>query len=169
MDRTVYISNDVVSLVEYRPCDDRALYESWLDPDVQQGFNGIYVTSFEEFTKRDKHTQFTAMIRLDGTGEMIGTVGISPPEDIADLTIRIYKPYRRQGYGTSAFALATTYAVEVLGITELHAGAYPDNTGSRKMLEQCGYRPYSAGNIPEKHYITGEDIVQLDYIYKGDQ
>jgi RimJ/RimL family protein N-acetyltransferase len=164
--RIVYVSNDVISLVEYQPCDDRALYESWLDPDVQKGFNGIYVASFEEFATRDKHTRFTAMIRFDQTGEIIGTVGISSPEEIADLTIRIFEPYRKQGYGTAAFALATNYIINELKISELHAGAFPDNVGSRKMLKKCGYIPYPAGNISEKHYITGEAIVQLDYIYK---
>jgi ribosomal-protein-alanine N-acetyltransferase len=167
-DRAVYISNDVLSLVAYDPCDARALYESWLDPEVQQGFNGVYVTSFDEFTgqkKIDGRTRFTAMIRLDKTGEIIGTVGISPPEDEADLTIRVFKPYRRQGYGTAAFALASKYIVETLKITELHAGAYPDNIGSIKMLERCGYIPNPAGNVPSKHFITGEDIIQLDYMY----
>jgi len=169
MSRAVFISNDIFSLVEYNPCDDRALYESWLDPDVQQGFNGVYVTSFDDFVERniiDKPTRFTAMIRLDRTGEIIGIVGISPPEDEADLTIRIFKPHRKHGYGTAAFALATKYIVEVLNITELHAGAYPDNIGSIKMLERCGYVPNPVGNIPEKHYITGEDIIQMDYLYK---
>jgi len=168
--RTVYISNDILSLVEYQPCDDRILYESWLDPAVQHGFNGIYVTTFDEFTAQkslDKPTTcFSSMIQLNNSGEIIGTVGISPPENTLDLTIRIFKPYRRQGYGTSAFALATKYAVDVLRIAELHAGAYPDNIGSQKMLKRCGYVPYPVGNIPEKHYITGEDIIQMDYIYK---
>jgi RimJ/RimL family protein N-acetyltransferase len=166
--RKTYISNDILSLVEHSPCDDRALYESWLDPDVQQGFNGIYVTSFEEFAKQseiDKHTRFTAMIRLDDTDEIIGTVGISPLEDIADLTIRIFKAYRRKGYGTAAFSLATKYIAGALKITEIHAGAYPGNIGSLKILARCGYTPYPAGNIPSKHFITGEDIIQLDYIY----
>ncbi|MCL2813796.1 MAG: GNAT family N-acetyltransferase [Oscillospiraceae bacterium] len=169
MERFVYISNDVLSLVECKPCDDRALYESWLDPDVQRGFNGIYVTSFEEFAKQneiDKPTRFTAMIRLDDTNEIIGTVGISPPEDIADLTIRIFKPFRKKGYGTAAFALATKYIAGVLKIAELHAGAYADNIGSQKMLKKCGYIPYPEGNIAEKHYITREDMIQMDFIYK---
>jgi RimJ/RimL family protein N-acetyltransferase len=151
------------------PCDARVLYESWLDPDVQRGFNGIYAASFEEFSKRnkiDRPTRFSSMIRLNSTGEIIGTVGVSPPEDIADLTIRIFKAYRRQGYGTSAFALATKYVVDELKIEKLHAGAYADNIVSQKMLKKCGYIPYPEGNITEKHYITGEDIVQMDYIYK---
>ena len=166
MDRNIYISNNVLSLVEYRPCDDRALYEDWLDSETQKGYNCIYVTTFEDFQSKEVKQRFFAMIRLNGTNEIIGAVGISPPETEPDLAIRIFKPYRRQGYGTSAFALATKYAVDVLKIEELHAGAYPDNTGSLKMLKKCGYIPYPLGNISEKHYITGEDIIQLDHVYK---
>lgn len=166
MKRTVYASNKKLSLVEYQITDDRALYEDWLDADTQKGYNSIFVDSFEGFTKREIKQRFFAMIKLNGTGEMIGAVGISPPEIIADLAIWIFKPYRKQGYGTSAFALATKYAVDVLKIDELHAGVYPDNIGSRKMLCRCGYFPYTSGNVAEKHYLTGEEIVQMDYIYK---
>lgn len=163
--RNTYISNGTLSLVEYRKSDDRALYENWLDPGAQKGYNGIYVTTFANFQRREIKQRFFAMIRVDSTDEIIGAVGISPPETVPDLAIWIFKPYRRKGYGTSAFALATKYATETLKTGELHAGAYPDNIGSQKMLERCGYAPFPDGNIPEKHYITGEDIVQKDYIY----
>ncbi len=163
--RTVYTSNAALSLVEYKSSDDRALYEDWLDPETQKGYNGIYVDSFEDFQAREIRQRFFAMIQINGTNEIIGAVGISPPETIADLAIWIFKHYRKQGYGTSAFALATGYAVDVLGIKELHAGAYQDNIGSQKILKRCGYIPYPAGNVYEKHFVTGEDIVQKDYIY----
>ena len=168
MSRITYISNDVLSLVEYKTCDDRALYEDWLDPETQKGYNGVYVTTFEDFQSRELRQRFFAMIQLNNSGEIIGAVGISPPETIADLAIWVFNAYRRQGYGTSAFALATKYAVEELKIPELHAGAYEDNIASQRMLKKCGYIPYPAGtaeNGAEKHYITGEDIIQIDYIY----
>ncbi len=165
MNRAVYISNGTLSLVEYQCCDDRALYEDWLDPDTQKGYNGVFVTTFEDFETRKIRQRFFAMIQLNGTNEIIGAVGISPPETTADLAIWLFAPYRRKGYGTLAFALATKYAAEVLKIAELHAGAYPDNIGSQKMLRRCGYVPYPAGNVPEKHYLTGEDIIQTDYIW----
>jgi len=160
-----YISNEILSLVEYNESDDHSLYDDWLDPDTQKGYNGVYVTTFEDFQSREIRQRFFAMIQLDSTGEIIGAVGISPPETIPDLAIWVFKPYRRKGYGTLAFALATKYAIEELKITELHAGAYPDNTGSLKMLKRCGYVPFPTGNVPEKHFITGDDIVQMDFIY----
>jgi len=165
MDRKVYASNGAISLVEYHKCDDRALYENWQDVDTQKGYNGVYYIDYEAFEHRTLKNRFFAMIKQNSTGELIGAVGVSRPETTPDLAIWIFKPYRRKGFGTAAFALTTKYLTEVLEITELHAGAFPDNAGSQKMLRRCGYAPYPAGNISEKHYITGEDIVQMDYIY----
>jgi len=162
--RTVYASNDLISLVEYRPCDDRALYDCWLDPETRKGYNGFTpAATFEEFQRRNEPLQlFSAMIRCNGTGALVGALGITKAE--ADLSIRIFTAYRRRGYGTSAFALAAKYATEILQIKELHAGAYPDNTGSKKILKRCGFVPFAVCP-PEKHYLTGEEIFQMDYVY----
>jgi RimJ/RimL family protein N-acetyltransferase len=166
MDRKVFITNNLLSLVEHQKSDDRALYENWQDPATQRGYNFIRHENFDEYTSREIRQRFFAMIRLNSTDEIIGAVGISPPESTADLAIWLFNPYRRQGYGTNAFALATEYAVKSLNIKELHAGAYPDNIGSLKMLRKCGYIPYPEGNVLEKHYLTGADLIQYDFIYK---
>ena len=166
MQRHTYISNNILSLVEYWKCDDNALYEDWLDPDTQKGYNGIYFTSFEDFSNRDIKLRFSAMIELNDTKEIVGAVAISPPETIADLSIQIFSPYRNRGYGTSAFALATKYAFETLNIAEIYAGAFPDNIASQKMLKKCGYVRHPNGDIFGQHYLTGEEIIQMDYIYR---
>jgi len=177
MSRAVYASNDLISLVEYQPCDDRALYDCWLDPETKKGYNGYApAASFEEFQQGNQkrledymngetEELFFAMIRCNRTGELVGALGISPPPTEPDLSIRIFAPYRRRGYGTSAFALAAKYTTEALRIKELHAGAYPDNIGSQKMLRRSGFAP-AAECPPEKHYLTGEDVIQMDYIYR---
>ena len=168
MSRSIYTSNNILSLVEHQKIDDRALYENWQDPETQRGYNGVYFDSFEDFEIRDSlRSRFFAMIRLNATHEIIGAVSVSPPETVPDLAIWVFKPYRRQGYGSSAFALATKYVIDELKIAELHAVVYPDNIGSQRMLKKCGFVPHPEGNIPEKHYITVEDIVQINYIYKG--
>jgi len=167
MMRHVYTSNEKISLVEHRACDNFVLYHDWFDPETQRGYNGWTPgCNFEEFQQRKASGRFYAMIQCNETGEIAGIIGLSPPEEEADLHIRIFAPYRRQGYGTATFALAAKYATEVLGIKELHAGAYPDNFGSKKMLERCGFVPNPAGSIQEKHYLTGEDVIQMDYIYR---
>ncbi|MCL2194536.1 MAG: 3-dehydroquinate synthase [Oscillospiraceae bacterium] len=164
--RAVYCSNEVLSLVEYQPCDDRPLYDNAHDPATQRGYNYVLTTTFEEFQQRERKQRFFAMICHNATDEIIGAVGISPPEVEADLAIWMFSAYRKQGLGTSAFALATKYATETLGITELHAGVYPDNVGSKKMLARCGFVPLSPCP-PEKHYLTDEDVCQMDYVYRA--
>jgi RimJ/RimL family protein N-acetyltransferase len=165
--RTEYTSDWLVSLAEYTKSDDRALYDNWLDPDVQKGYNFVLTESFEDFSKRELKQRFFAMIQLNGTGEIAGAVGVSPPESPPDLAIWIFAPYRKQGYGVAAFALATKYALEMLNISELYAGAYPDNTGSQRMLEKCGYVRFPQDDLRERHYLTGEEIIQWGYVFKG--
>jgi RimJ/RimL family protein N-acetyltransferase/SAM-dependent methyltransferase len=165
--RGVYSSNDKLSLVEYKHSDDRALYDNWTDADTQNGYNLTFTDTFEEFTCREIKQRFFAMIQFNGTREIIGAVGISPPETEADLAIWVFNPFRHSGYGTSAFMMATLYAVNTLGFRELHAGAYTDNLASQKMLVRCGYVPNPPGNLDEKHYLTGKKRIQLDFIFGG--
>jgi len=112
MDRVIYVSNDTLRLVEYRQCDDYVVYEDWLDPDTERGYNFVLKESFEEFSNRTVRQRFLAMIQLNSTKEIIGAVGISPLETVPDLAIWVFRPYRRQGYGVSAFTLATRYALK---------------------------------------------------------
>lgn len=34
------------------------------------------------------------------------------------------------------------------------------------MLKKCGFIPHPEGNQQEKHFLTGEDITQLDSVYE---
>ena len=42
MNRTIYISNDILNLVEYLKSDNRALYVNWQDLETQRGYNMDY-------------------------------------------------------------------------------------------------------------------------------
>jgi RimJ/RimL family protein N-acetyltransferase len=81
-----------------------------------------------------------------------------------DLAIIVFKPYRGKGYGTRAFSLGVKYCFDVLSLDYIFAGCYPHNISSMKMLQKCGFQPHPEGNQNEKHYLTGEDIIQLDFI-----
>jgi Acetyltransferases, including N-acetylases of ribosomal proteins len=167
--RKIYCQNELVSLVETNDEDYKISYDDWLDADTQKGYNHKFIKSFDEYRSQVYNARFEAMIMRNSDGCMVGEIGVARPEVEPDLAIRIFNPYRRMGYGASAFALATKYALENLDITELHAGAYQDNTGSLKMLEKCGYDPYPEGNLNEKHYLTGADIVQYDFIVRKER
>lgn len=166
MKRKEYISNDVISLVEYLSIDDFSNYNNWLDEDTQKGYNFRFNESFENFIKQPLKQRFFASIILKENDSVIGNIGISPPNCIPDLAIGIYKPFRNHGFGTAAFMLGTKYAIDNLFLDELFAGCYEENLSSIKMLKKCGYVPHPDGNLIEKHFLSNEDLVQLDFVYK---
>jgi len=49
-------------------------------------------------------------------------------------------PYAREGYMREAIAGLVHYAFETLDLSRIEAGCLPENTPSRRLLEQCGYK-----------------------------
>lgn len=166
MERKVYISDSAISLCEYVESeDDDDCYHCWQDPDTQKAYNYKFTETFEAFSnKRPIKSRFVATIIRCSDHLHIGSIFVSPENTPPDLAIMIYKPFRNNGYGTKAFSLGTRYCFETLGLDRVFAGYYPDNTASRKMLLKCGFQPHPEGNLSEKHFLTGEDITQLDFV-----
>ena len=52
----------------------------------------------------------------------------------------IGQPYAREGYMREAIAGLVHYAFETLDLSRIEAGCLPENTASRRLLEQCGYK-----------------------------
>lgn len=165
MERQIYIENDRIALAEYLDAeDDLACYECWQDEETQAGYNYSMTDTFAEFSASPKRSRFRAVIVRKSDGVIVGTVFVSPPHVLPDLAIMIYRPYREQGIGTAAFALAADYCLSALGISELYAGCYAGNVRSRKMLAACGFVPHPEGDCKEVHYRTGAPIMQYDYV-----
>lgn len=161
----IYISNGVINLSEYiSSIDDLDCYNCWNDEETQNGYNYRFAKSFEEWSADTANSpRFEATITRVSDNKRVGTIFLSSGE-LPDLAFMIYRPYRKQGYGTAAFALGAKYCLENLGINKIYAGCYLDNIASVKILENCGFIPHPEGNIYEKHYLTGEDRVQHDFI-----
>ena len=49
-------------------------------------------------------------------------------------------PYARQGYMREAIEAVVHYAFHTLDVSRVEAGCLPENTPSRRLLEQCGYK-----------------------------
>ena len=49
-------------------------------------------------------------------------------------------PHARQGYMREAIQAMVHYAFDVLDLSRIEAGCLPENTPSRRLLEQCGYK-----------------------------
>ena len=49
-------------------------------------------------------------------------------------------PHARQGYMREAIAALVHHAFTTLDLSRIEAGCLPENTASRRLLEQCGYK-----------------------------
>ncbi len=52
----------------------------------------------------------------------------------------IGEPFARAGYMREAIAAVITYAFQSLDLSRVEAGCLPENTPSRRLLENCGYK-----------------------------
>ena len=165
MKRKIYLTDSVVALAEYiKDEDDPALYACWSDPGTQRGFNFRHTQTFEEFCARQRMQGWSGMIMRYGDETPIGCVMLTQQENITqDLSIMLYPGYRGMGYGLRAFELAAQYCAETLQLERVYAGCYPDNLASMKMIASCGFVRHPEGDLPERHYLTDEEIIQLDF------
>ena len=166
MERKIYAEENGIALAEYVfELDEKDIYDCWRDEATESGYNNHAAPTFEEHLKRPIRST-KIMIMKDG--KTVGCLLLSPPECDPDLAIMIYPKYRYQGIGTAAFALGLKYCFEKHGFDFILAGCMEGNEVSRKMLRACGMIPHPEGNVLEKHYITGEDRIQYDFIkYRG--
>ena len=165
MTRKVYLEDEIVALSEYMSAsDDAACYHCWQDNETQKGYNFQLTKSFEEFKSGGVRSRFLATIIRKSDGTCVGAIFLSPENSLPDLAIMIYPPYRRNGYATRAFSLGVAYCFDTLKMERIYAGCYPQNAASLRMLNKCGFKPHPQGNQNEQHFLTGEDIVQLDFV-----
>ncbi len=52
----------------------------------------------------------------------------------------IGQPFARQGYMREAIQAVVHHAFTVMDLSRIEAGCLPENTASRRLLEQCGYK-----------------------------
>ncbi|MCL2884924.1 MAG: GNAT family N-acetyltransferase [Oscillospiraceae bacterium] len=163
MDRKIYIQNDILCLAACEESDYQILYASWLEQETVLGYNWRIPYSFEEYRLTRQDAPWAAVIMRRTDNAVIGRIGLSVGS-LPDLTIAVFAPCRRQGYGTIAFSLGVQYCFEILKLDRIYAGCYEDNTTSLAMLKKCGFQPHPEGNVINPHIITGEDRVQLDFV-----
>ena len=171
MERKIYISDDVICLSEYiDQVDDLDCYNCWNDEETQNGYNINFTKSFDEWVRETEiKSRFIATVIRHSDGACVGSIFLSPIDTPPDLAFMIYKPYRKQGYGTRAFMLGIKYCFEVLKLDKIFAGCYKLNSSSWKIIERCGFIPHPQGNMQDKHRLTGEDITQFDFVRHNSQ
>jgi len=162
----VYIQGEALYIAEYSGSDRQADYDDWNDEETQSGFNFAMEDSFEEFAAFPRRQRWYAAIVRRGDDALLGFLMLSPEGSEPDLAIRVLRRHRAKGYGKEAFRLGALYCIQTLGIGELHAGCYPHNTASMRVIATSGFEPNPKGNLAEKNFRTGEAVTQLDFVLR---
>lgn len=161
----IFIEDEVIQLIPYTHDDDLNMYKCCQDKHTILGFNYKTTESFEEFQKKidiDIY-RFWATVVHKKTDKKIGSVRLSPFESNPDLSIWIFKRYRRQGYGKRAYHLALKYCFFELGLTEILANCYEEHEPGKHLLESLHFIRIPAHDLNERSVITGELTRQLGY------
>ena len=77
-------------------------------------------------------------------GQIVGGVTLSnvrrQPAQATTLGYWVGEPYAMQGYMTEALTVVREHAFASLDLSRLEAACLPDNVGSRRLLERCGFK-----------------------------
>lgn len=97
--------------------------------------------------------------------EVIGAIGVHPQHDIhkkcAELGYWLAEPFWGKGYMKQAVLHLIYYAFHNFDIIRLYARPFSSNTGSQKVLEQCGFT--LEATLKKSIYKNGEYLDELIY------
>ncbi len=80
-------------------------------------------------------------ITLSESGAFIGIGGIDPGSKGLRLGYWLGEPYWGRGYATEAAQALVELAFRATDIATLHVACRPENAGSRRVIEKCGFTP----------------------------
>ncbi|WP_136686864.1 GNAT family N-acetyltransferase [Halorhabdus amylolytica] len=92
-------------------------------------------------------------------GDPVGTIGLNRVNDvwgIAELGYYVHPDAQRNGYATDAARRIVRYGFEDRRLEKVYANVYPDNHGSRGVLESVGFE--REGVFREHAFVRGERI-----------
>ena len=101
-------------------------------------------------------------IELVEGGELIGAIGLelAHADRRAEIGYWIGRPFWGQGYATEAAVAVTRYAFEELDLNRIHAGHFPRNPASGKVLEKIGMRPEGCRRQHVLKWDRFEDLIE---------
>ena len=90
--------------------------------------------------KMAKMERYEFAITLKKTGELIGSIGITPKKTLAVFGYVLNKNFWNRGYVTEAVQALLKFAQKRFGLKKFRATCHVSNIGSRRVLEKCGLR-----------------------------
>ena len=188
---TIYISEDKMKTLEterlilraWRLEDLDDLYEYTKNPNVYRNTGWQIPSSREDSLKELKsfiENKETWAIVLKESGKVIGHLKIYPDKNRGQFSERnstkfinyaLSEDYWGKGYMTEAVKRAVKYAFDEMNVELLTVFHRPDNIGSRRVIEKCGFQyelTLERGIYNHGKYYTGvyHSILKSDYYGK---
>jgi [ribosomal protein S5]-alanine N-acetyltransferase len=143
------IRGKLVTLRTCRESDMEILYELSADVRDMGDFWPISLASEVKWRKRLMETGLWEeengwLLITDAGDSILGQIVFFKPsfyQNSFEIGYRIYKPENwGKGYMSEALALMVSYLFDTRQIDRIQATIMPGNTGSRRVLEKCGFR-----------------------------
>ena len=157
------LETERLSIRRFTPEDLDALIEMRSDPEVNIYLGGARMQNPEALAKRlkfyidcyDKYGFGMSAMIWKETGEMFGWSGLQPLGETPNIEVGygMIKKFWGRGIGFECAEAWLDYGFRQAGLERICAVAYPENTGSRRIMEKCGMKYKKT----ETHY--GADCV----------
>lgn len=135
---------------KFTPEDLGTLIEQRSDPEVNKYLGGTILQNPEKLATRlkfyidcyDKYGFGTCAVIWKETGEIIGSSGIQPLDSTAEIEVgySLIKKFWRKGIGCEAAKAWLDFGFNQKNLQRIVAVAYPENTGSWRIMEKLGMR-----------------------------
>lgn len=150
-------SSDAQALLEFE-IDNREWFESHIEPRPAEFYSlqGVaehideYLTGFARGT-------WHPLVILDSRAKIIGRANlknIGAERHCAEVGYRVARSACGQGLATQALRRLVEEARERWRLARLVAYVYPENAGSRVVLERCGFVMEQAGAAEERYALV---------------
>jgi ribosomal-protein-alanine N-acetyltransferase len=130
--------------------DLNTLIEQRSDPEVNKYLGGTKMQNPEKLATRlrfyidcyNKYGFGTCAVIWKETGEVIGSSGLQPLDSTTEIEVgySLIKKFWRKGIGFEAAKAWLDFGFKVKNLERIVAVAYPENTGSWRIMEKLGMR-----------------------------
>jgi RimJ/RimL family protein N-acetyltransferase len=147
-------SADAASLLSYRSLPEVFRYQTWEPQSLHDATAFIDGLASDVFENSDNWFQFG--IRLLGSGELIGDMGVHlfRDEAQAEIGFTLAPSAQGQGFATEAVVALLDFLFGQLGKHRVFASVDPRNTASLRLLERVGMR--QEAHFRESLFFRGE-------------
>lgn len=159
--------NIILRMVEFDDCNSK--YLCWLnDKEVNQYLETRWseqsIDTIKDFVKSIRDSYHSYLFAIIYQNKHIGNIKIGPIHPIykfADISFFIgEKSTWGKGIATEAIRLISDFAFNILGLNRIQAGAFEQNIGSQKALENNGFQ--KEATFRKKYFLKiGDDFVNI--------